>query len=112
MGLPMDVSYTGVFQMKVISSPADPSANVGRILGGRAKKIKGQIVHCAPAAQLLDVTAVAEMLGCSTRHVYRLSDSGAMPRPVKLGALCRWSASAIRDWIDQGCLPCRKRVRS
>jgi excisionase family DNA binding protein len=57
----------------------------------------------APAPQLLDVQAVAEMLGCSTRHVYRLSDAGRMPAPVKLGALVRWSASAIRAWIEQSC---------
>lgn len=60
----------------------------------------------APAdasAKLLDVRAVAEMLGCSQRHVYRLSDAGKMPPPVKLGSLVRWSAAAIREWIDQGC---------
>ena len=52
---------------------------------------------------MLDVQAVAEMLGCSARHVYRLSDAGRMPAPVKLGSLVRWSATAIREWIDQGC---------
>ena len=57
----------------------------------------------AAAPQLLDVQAVAEMLGCSPRHIYRLSDAGRMPAPVKLGSLVRWSASSIREWIDQGC---------
>jgi excisionase family DNA binding protein len=57
----------------------------------------------AAAPQLLDVAAVAEMLGCSQRHIYRLSDAGRMPAPVKLGALVRWSAAAIGQWIDQGC---------
>jgi excisionase family DNA binding protein len=55
------------------------------------------------SAKLLDVQAVAELLGCSQRHVYRLSDAGKMPAPVKLGSLVRWSATAIREWIDQGC---------
>jgi excisionase family DNA binding protein len=55
------------------------------------------------SAKLLDVQAVAEMLGCSQRHVYRLSDAGRMPAPVKLGSLVRWSAAAIREWIDKGC---------
>jgi excisionase family DNA binding protein len=64
----------------------------------------------APTPQLLDVEAVAAMLGCSPRHVYRLSDAGRMPASVKLGALVRWSASAIREWIDQGCPSCRKGV--
>jgi excisionase family DNA binding protein len=61
----------------------------------------------APAAQLFDVQAVAEMLGCSQRHVYRLSDGGRMPAPVKLGSLVRWSASSIREWIEGGCKPVR-----
>jgi excisionase family DNA binding protein len=59
------------------------------------------------SAKLLDVHGVAELLGCSTRHVYRLSDAGKMPRPVKLGALVRWNRSAIESWIDQGCRPVR-----
>jgi prophage regulatory protein len=61
----------------------------------------------APAAQLLDVQAVADTLHCSQRHVYRLADAGRMPSPVKLGGLVRWSASAIREWIDGGCKPVR-----
>lgn len=65
------------------------------------------VLSAEPSAKLLDVQAVAEMLGCSPRHVYRLSDAGRMPSPVKLGALVRWSASAIREWIDGGCKPVR-----
>lgn len=61
----------------------------------------------ASSAALLDVQSVAEMLGCSPRHVYRLSDAGRMPAPVKLGALVRWPAAAIRTWIDGGCKPVR-----
>lgn len=55
------------------------------------------------SAKLLNVQAVAALLGCSQRHVYRLSDAGRMPAPVKLGALVRWSAGAIKEWIDAGC---------
>jgi len=58
-------------------------------------------------AQLLDVGAVAEMLGCSARHIYRLSDAGRMPAPVKLGALVRWPKAAIEEWIHGGCPPVR-----
>ncbi len=54
-------------------------------------------------AVLLDVSAVAAMLDCSPRHVYRLSDGGRMPRPIKLGALVRWRAGEIREWIAAGC---------
>jgi excisionase family DNA binding protein len=61
----------------------------------------------APApGRLLDAKAVAGLLGCSTRHVYRLSDAGDMPPPVKLGALVRWRRQEIEEWIACGCLPC------
>ncbi len=59
-------------------------------------------------AKLLDVQAVAELLDCSTRHVYRLSDAGRMPAPVKLGTLVRWPRVAIEDWIAAGCPSCRQ----
>ena len=65
------------------------------------------LTQAEPSAKLLDVQAVAEMLGCSQRHVYRLSDAGRMPSPVKLGSLVRWSAAAIREWIEGGCKPVR-----
>jgi predicted DNA-binding transcriptional regulator AlpA len=57
---------------------------------------------------LIDVRAEARLLGCSTRHVFRMSDGGAMPAPIKLGALVRWSLQAIQQWIDAGCPRCRE----
>lgn len=63
-------------------------------------------------AKLLDVQAVAALLGCSPRHVYRLSDAGRMPAPVKLGALVRWQKTAVEDWITAGCPSCRGRAGS
>ena len=68
------------------------------------------LATAAPAespAVLLDVQAVAAMLGCSTRHVYRLADGGRNPRPVKLGALVRWNRALIEQWIAAGCQPVR-----
>jgi excisionase family DNA binding protein len=62
----------------------------------------------ADTTALLVVKAVARLLGCSARHVYRLSDSGRMPAPVKIGALVRWSRQAIANWISAGCPCCRK----
>jgi excisionase family DNA binding protein len=60
------------------------------------------------ADQLIDVQAVAALLTCSARHVYRLSDSGRMPAPRKLGALVRWSRRELDAWITDGCRPCRQ----
>ena len=63
------------------------------------------------SAKLLDVQAVAALLDCSVRHVYRLSDAGKMPAPVRLGSLVRWSSASIREWIDQGCRSVRRAGR-
>jgi len=66
------------------------------------------IPPAASASKLLDVRAVAEMLGCSTRHVYRLADGGRMPAPVRLGTLVRWSRASIEGWVEAGCPSCRR----
>ncbi len=52
---------------------------------------------------LLDVREVARLINTSTKTVYRLTDAGKMPRPVKLGALVRWKADELREWINAGC---------
>lgn len=57
---------------------------------------------------MLTVQDVATLLNCSSRTVYRLADSGRMPRPVKLGALVRWSKAAVEQWIAAGCPDHRK----
>jgi excisionase family DNA binding protein len=62
----------------------------------------------SPSPQLLDVRAVAAMLDCSARHVYRMVDAGQMPSPVRLGSLVRWSLRTIEQWIADGC----KQVRT
>jgi excisionase family DNA binding protein len=61
---------------------------------------------------LLDVRAVAQLLACSPRHVYRLSDAGRMPPPVKIGALVRWPRQTVEEWIKTGCKPVRQAGRA
>ena len=73
-----------------------------------SKKIHSSLAEAlerlAEASERLDdVQAVSLLLSCSARHVYRLSDSGKMPGPVKLGSLVRWSHSEIENWIAAGC---------
>ncbi|MCY2968092.1 MAG: hypothetical protein NT069_31420 [Planctomycetota bacterium] len=58
--------------------------------------------------KLLDVRCVRQLLNCSERHIWRMADRGLMPRPRKLGALCRWPLTELEDWIAAGC----PRVRS
>jgi len=56
---------------------------------------------------LFSVRNVAELLGISTRQVYRLSDAGKMPRPIKLGGMVRWLKSELDDWLNNRCRPAR-----
>jgi predicted DNA-binding transcriptional regulator AlpA len=52
-------------------------------------------------ALLLDVAAVAQLLGVSPRHVWRMADAGEFPRPVAVGAkLKRWLRAAVLTWIE------------
>ncbi len=60
---------------------------------------------------LLDVRRVAAMLDCSPRSVYRLSDAGRMPQPVKLSAMVRWRRIDLDTWIGDGCPDLRKTKR-
>lgn len=54
-------------------------------------------------AKLVDINTVAVMLGVSARMVWRLRDSGRMPKPVIIGRLVRWRSDAIEEWIQAGC---------
>ena len=62
-------------------------------------------------APLLDVRSVAALLDCSPRHVYRLSDAGRMPAPVRLGALVRWRRADLDAWLSGGCRAVRQMGR-
>lgn len=76
------------------------NATTANAADGRAV---GSDTRPAVAAELLDVGAVAAMLGCSKRTVYRLSDGNRMPRPLKLGQLVRWRRADVLAWIAEGC---------
>ena len=49
------------------------------------------------AFSLIDMQEVGKLLACSTRQVYRMSDAGRMPPPMKLGALVHWSRPSIES---------------
>ena len=56
---------------------------------------------------LIDIEAVAKMLGVSSRHCLRLAEAGKMPPGRKLGRLRRWSRDEIEAWCAAGCPSCR-----
>lgn len=91
-------TLVGDYQMS-ISNDATDARNVG-----------GERMTREPSL-LIDVNDLAAMLQCSPRHVWRMADAGKMPRPYKIGALCRWDRAAIESWIADGCPNCRTGVR-
>lgn len=52
---------------------------------------------------LLDVRAVATLLDCAPRTVYRLADAGRMPTPLRVGSLVRWRRIDLDNWLAAGC---------
>jgi predicted DNA-binding transcriptional regulator AlpA len=59
----------------------------------------------AAPAELLDVQAVAQLLKCSSRTVWRFADAGKMPNPIRIGVMVRWRRDAIASWITSNCQP-------
>lgn len=75
-------------------------------VGTSAAAAAGPQPQTGPAPELLDVRAVAALLGgCSTRHVYRQADAGRMPAPIRLGSLVRWRRAELIAWVAGGCNP-------
>ena len=56
----------------------------------------------APTEQMLDPTALAEMLRISLRHLTDVrTDDPTFPKPRMLGTLPRWSPAVIRRWMEE-----------
>jgi predicted DNA-binding transcriptional regulator AlpA len=53
--------------------------------------------------RLMSVRDVAELLKCSSHHVYMLKTYGKIPKPIKLGRILRWRRGVIEKWIEEGC---------
>ena len=52
---------------------------------------------------LIDTKTFAQLLSISSRHLTRLQDLKAVPEPVHLGRLIRWSLTEVLEWIDASC---------
>jgi excisionase family DNA binding protein len=61
--------------------------------------VKPEAREC-DSAVLLDVAAVARLLGVSKRSVLRRVDEGELPRPILIGRLARWRRSDIVAWLE------------
>jgi predicted DNA-binding transcriptional regulator AlpA len=55
---------------------------------------------------LIDVRALARLLGIGVRTAFRMTSSGQLPRPIRIsGKITRWRLDEVRSWMDGGCPP-------
>jgi predicted DNA-binding transcriptional regulator AlpA len=46
---------------------------------------------------------LAELIGCSVRHVDTMRKRMLLPETVRLGHLVKWTGVSIRRWVESGC---------
>jgi excisionase family DNA binding protein len=67
-----------------------------------------------PADRLAPLTytaaELAQALGCSERHVWRLHAAGGLPAAVHIGRLVRWHRTLIDRWLAAGCPPAARKT--
>jgi excisionase family DNA binding protein len=52
---------------------------------------------------LITARKLAQLLGVSTRTLWRLRSAGQLPKPMRLGGAVRWRFDEVRAWIAGGC---------
>lgn len=50
----------------------------------------------------LSAEEVADALGISRAHVWKLHSIGKLPRPVRLGRVVRWDRKILEAWLAAG----------
>lgn len=53
------------------------------------------------ARMALSARDVAATLGISERQVWRLTSTGELPAPSRVGSLARWDRQALLEWWRQ-----------
>lgn len=97
--------FVNLLAKAIQRATAEPLAVLASTLHGVAdpQLVKNAQKPVETTPELLDVNAIAALLGASSRTVRRLADSGRMPRPVSLGRVIRWRRTEIEEWIRDGC---------
>ncbi len=80
--------------------------------GGRTTTTAQGVTHVAPGSsgitpELIDTHDAARLCGIAERTIWRWSNSGLMPKPIKIGrglrAAVRFRRSELMEWIAAGC---------
>lgn len=58
-----------------------------------------------PFRLALSAEEVAEALGISRAHVFRLASSGRLPSSFRLGRAVRWDKATLEAWLAAGAPP-------
>ena len=61
-----------------------------------------------PAPLLIDIHALAALLGRSVASLERDQAAGRVPAPVRLGGSKKWRRAEIEAWVAAGCPPRRE----
>jgi len=64
------------------------------------RKSPVQPAHTAADCEMLTAADVARILAIGERSVWRKSQDGRLPPPIKIGGSTRWTKSSIRDWMN------------
>jgi len=56
----------------------------------------------SPTPLAVGVTGLADLLGVSRSHIYRLDGEGKLPRGIHLGGRKVWSVEQVRAWLEDG----------
>jgi len=51
----------------------------------------------------LSVRDVADLLGVSERHIWKLERTARLPKALKVGRCVRWRRADIESWVSAGC---------
>lgn len=49
---------------------------------------------------LIDMKFISQLTGLSDKWFYKLIQSGAFPKPIKLGRSSRWLKSEVELWVQ------------
>lgn len=95
--------FVDLLAKAITQATAKPLAQLVSTLGSGAVMPASESPNSVESKpDLMDVNAVAALIGASPRTVRRLADWGRMPRPISLGRMVRWQRSVIEEWIREG----------
>ena len=95
---PVEALGGGRVELRASSSGVGDHLDIGDILR-RIEQLDGPPPHQAPRPLLLTRRELAETLRVSTRTVERLTASGVLPQPVRIGRSVRWRSAEIYEWL-------------